>query len=66
MLGMSEGQIPWSAVNDYAYRYRVNATDFEDLWKVVRSLDGVYTEARAAKAKIDNNRLGKKPPIRGR
>lgn len=65
--GMSEGPIPWLAVNEYAIRHRMTHQEFDDLWEVVRKLDAVYIKERAGKAKIENSRIGsKQPPSRGR
>lgn len=66
-MGVSEGRIPWTAVNEYAYRYKLSDQEFDELWEIVSKLDVVYTNFRAGQAKIDKSRIGaKQPPKRGR
>lgn len=56
VVGMSEGRIPWTAVNDYSIRNSLSDQDALDLWEVVAKLDMVYLEMRAAKTKVDQSR----------
>lgn len=58
---MGEGRIPWLAVNEYARRHHLNDFEFDELWEVVRLLDDVYTDAQAAKAKVERSRIGNQP-----
>lgn len=48
-VGMGTGPIPWTAINDYAIRYRINGEDFEDFEHIIREMDGCYLEKQRAK-----------------
>lgn len=45
--GMGEGPIPWTAVDAYARRHCLSTNEFEDLWMILRRLDGHYLQHRA-------------------
>lgn len=41
-MGMSLGPIPWTAIDRYAIRYRID--DFEDFEHMLSAMDAVYLE----------------------
>lgn len=47
-IGMGEGPIPFTAINDYAYRYRIDDVDAFDYFKaIIRAMDDEYRSFRA-------------------
>lgn len=64
-LGMAEGPIPWTAMDQWATRHRIVGEDFDRLVIILRGMDATYLKHRS---KASNKTLGKstkKPsPIR--
>jgi hypothetical protein len=38
------GNIPWTAFNAWASRYRLDASEFDFLWKMLMELDAEYLQ----------------------
>ena len=45
-IGMAEGPIPWTAINQWALRYGFFGEDFERLVYLLKAMDSVYLEER--------------------
>ena len=58
-VGFGEGPIPWSSMNEYAYRYDITGDDFERMVAIVRSADAEIVKHRQKDAKRKAN-TGKK------
>lgn len=54
------GPIPWTAIDQYAIRYRYYGEDYDALLHFVEVLDGVYLQFQAS----DGKRGPKTPPKR--
>lgn len=50
-IGMGEGPIKWSTVNTYAIRHDVQGDEFDILVLIMKGMDTVYLEKRAAQNK---------------
>jgi len=48
-IGMSEGQIPWTAIDRYASRYEMTEDDYERFLTLIRIVDAEYIRYRAKK-----------------
>ena len=48
-IGMSEGEIPWTAAKEYAFAYGMDEFQFNDLWTIVKEMDLVYLEINRKK-----------------
>ncbi len=48
-LGMSEGPIPWSAINTYAERHELTDDDYDRFFILIRVMDVAYLEHRDKK-----------------
>lgn len=49
-VGMSEGFIPWTAVNDFSLRYHLTEEELSILWAFLRKMDAAYLAFRNKKA----------------
>ena len=43
-IGMDVGKIPWSVVDRYCTRYKIEDEQAEDLWFHIRAMDEVFTK----------------------
>jgi hypothetical protein len=43
-VGFSIGQIPWTAIHEYANRYGIVGDDFDELNYLIRSMDDAFLE----------------------
>ena len=50
-LGMAEGPIRWTAVNQYGYRHRIFDDEFDRLVEIIKNMDEAYLKFRAKKEK---------------
>ncbi len=57
-LGMAEGPIPWTAIDQWATRHRIVGEDFDRLVIILRGMDAAYLKHRS---KSSNKTLGKRP-----
>lgn len=59
--GMSEGPIPWTAMNQWAMRYGIHGDEFNRFVILIKNVDMVYIEKRGAdqKRKMNKNKGGK-------
>ena len=48
------GEIPWTAVNEWALRHEIEGDDFTFLKRAIKALDHVYLEDLAAKQAARN------------
>ena len=48
------GEIPWTAVNDWAQRFGIEGDDFTYLKRAIKTLDSVYLEDLAVKQSAKN------------
>jgi len=48
-VGMGEGQIPWTAIRQYAEAYGFEGEEFDILLEIIRAMDGEYLEIRNKK-----------------
>ncbi len=63
--GMSEGPIPWTAMNTYCGVYGVEGEAKQDFFYLVRALDNAYLDYQAEKQK-KKSKVGGKKPMRGK
>lgn len=49
--GWGDGDIPWTAVQDYANRKGMSNADFQRLWDLVKRVDLEYLKFREKKSK---------------
>lgn len=64
-LGMAEGPIPWTAMNDYAYRYGLMGDDFDYFVLLLKAMDSVYIEKRSDQQKNAMKSKGKGKGLKG-
>jgi hypothetical protein len=64
-LGMSEGPIPWTAMNTYCEAFEITGEQKHDLFYIIRSLDNAYLKYQADKQE-KKTRQAKKPVSRPR
>ena len=64
-LGMAEGPIPWTAVDQWATRHHIVGEEFDRLVLVLRGIDAAYLKHRS---KSSNKTIGKrsKKPFTGK
>ena len=62
-VGMSEGPIPWTAMNTYCEVFDIHGEHKLDFFYLVRSLDNAYLNYQANKQEKKSN-LAKKKPVR--
>ncbi len=64
-LGMAEGPIPWTAINQWAIRHHIVDDDFDRLVLILKGMDAVYMKHRS---KSSQKVIGKNkritPPMR--
>jgi hypothetical protein len=48
-MGMGEGPIPWTAINEYTQVYNFAGEQREDLFYIVRHMDLTYLRHKSAK-----------------
>lgn len=46
-VGMAEGPIPWTAINQWAIRYGFHHDEFDRLVLLLKAMDSAYIEERA-------------------
>ena len=58
-----DGQIPWTAVNDYGQRYNLDELEFEDFRYMIREIDDEWRDIQVEKRKAEEarNRQPKRP-----
>lgn len=61
-IGMSEGPIPWTAMNTYCEVFDIHGEHKLDFFFLVRSLDNSYLNYQANKQEKKTN-LAKKKPV---
>lgn len=70
-VGMGEGRIPWSSVNAYSLRYRLDDVELDHLWVLITQMDGEYLKFANKKATTgigdkDKTKTPPKQPIQPR
>lgn len=45
-IGMGEGPIPWTAMNQWAIRYNIRGDEFDRFISIIREVDTAYMELR--------------------
>lgn len=50
-IGMAEGHIPWTAINQWALRHDIQGYEFERLVSVLKIVDTAYMEKRHSQHK---------------
>ncbi len=50
-VGMGEGPIPWTSINDYCSRLDLSVDQSDDMFYYIRIMDGVYLDHKAKKDK---------------
>jgi hypothetical protein len=58
-IGMAEGPIPWTAMNQYAARYDVQGDEFDRFVLLIKAMDSVYIERRSAQHKKAMNKASR-------
>ena len=58
-FGMSEGPIPWTAMNDYALRYSLSNDEFDRLCYIIKAMDKEYLKHRDKETKSKINKANK-------
>jgi hypothetical protein len=61
-VGMTEGRIPWTAVDQYATRYALEEDEMDILWTLVCEMDTVYIRHQQKRAKITAKSGAATPP----
>ena len=49
-IGMAQGLIPWSAINDYSLRYNLHNEDFDYFSLIIASVDREFLAWQSTKA----------------
>lgn len=61
-VGMDEGAIPWTAMNEYAKRYSVDDDDeFDFFCRLIRAMDSAYTKWKAEQREKKKTAIGSTP-----
>lgn len=65
-LGMSEGPIPWTALNTYCEVYEITDEQKLDFFYLLRAIDNEYLKYQSDKQEKKNRQIKGKKPMRGK